>query len=84
MVSDILNQVVHFNPGIGFEMMDDYRVMRAEIGYGWISKEKSKLYSHSPDAMFMYRTYIDDGSLMSFTNFTGWTFQTKSQWQGSP
>jgi hypothetical protein len=74
---------IHFNPGIGFEMMDDYRVMRAEIGYGWISKEKSKLYSHSPDAMFMYRTYIDDGSLMSFTNFTGWTFQTKSQWQGA-
>jgi Domain of unknown function (DUF5916) len=74
---------VHFNPGIGFEMMDDYRLMRAEIGYGWISKEKSKLYTHSPDAMFMYRTYINDGSLMSFTNFTGWTFQTKSQWQGS-
>ncbi len=74
---------VHFNPGIGFEMMDDYRVMRAEIGYGWISKEESKLYTHYPDAMFIYRTYIDDGSLMNFTNFTGWTFQTKSQWQGS-
>jgi len=74
---------IHFNPGIGFEMMDDYRVVRAEIGYGWISGEKSKLYTHYPDAMFMYRTYIDDGSLMNFTNFTGWTFQTKSQWQGS-
>jgi hypothetical protein len=74
---------VHFNPGIGFEMMDDYRVMRAELGYGWISKAKSKLYSHNLDAMFMYRTYIDDGSLMNFTNFTGWTFQTKNQWQGT-
>jgi hypothetical protein len=29
-----------------------------------------------------YTTYIDDGSLMSFTNFTGWRFQTKNQWQG--
>jgi hypothetical protein len=74
---------IHFNPGIGFEMMDDYRVIRSELGYGWISKEKSKLYSHSLDAMFIYRTYIDDGSLMNFTNFTGWTFQTKNQWQGT-
>jgi hypothetical protein len=74
---------VHFNPGIGFEMMDDYSELRTTIGYGWISKEKSKLYSHSPDVMIMYRTFIDDGSLMSLTNFTGWTFQTKNQWQGS-
>jgi hypothetical protein len=74
---------IHFNPGIGFEMLDDYTVLRANLGYGWISGEKSKLYSHTPETRVMYRTYIDDGSLMSFTNFTGWTFQTKSQWQGS-
>lgn len=30
----------------------------------------------------MYLSYIDDRSLMSFNSFTGWSFQTKSQWQG--
>jgi hypothetical protein len=31
----------------------------------------------------MYRTYIEDGAFMNFTNFTGWEFQTKNQWQAS-
>jgi hypothetical protein len=72
-----------FNPGIGFEMMDDYTVIRGNLGYGWISGESSKLYSHSLETRSMYRTYIEDGSFMSFTNFSGWEFQTKSQWQGN-
>ncbi len=73
----------HFNPGIGFEMMDDYTVIRSSLGYGWIPGESSKLYSHSLETRSMYRTYIEDGSFMSFTNFSGWEFQTKSQWQGN-
>jgi hypothetical protein len=73
----------HFNPGIGFEMMDDYTIIRGALRYGWISPEGSKLYTHGPATRFMYRTYIEDGSFMSLTNFTGWEFQTKSQWQGS-
>ena len=72
-----------FNPGIGFEMMDDYSVLRGNLGYGWISGETSKLYSHSLETRSMYRTYIEDGSLMNFTNFSGWQFQTKNQWQGA-
>ncbi|HBC79093.1 MAG TPA: hypothetical protein DEO60_13210 [Bacteroidales bacterium] len=73
----------HFNPGIGFEMMDDYSVLRSNVGYGWVSGESSKLYSHSLETRSMYRTYVEDGSFMSFTNFSGWEFQTKSQWQGN-
>jgi hypothetical protein len=74
---------IHFNPGIGFEMMDDYSIIRGGIRYGWISPEASKLYTHSPEIMFMYRTYIEDGSFMNLTNFSGWAFQTKNQWQGN-
>jgi hypothetical protein len=74
---------IHFNPGIGFEMMNDYTVFRGGFSYGWISPEKSKLYMHRPETRFMYRNFIDDGTFMSFTNFTGWDFQTKNQWQGS-
>jgi len=73
----------HFNPGIGFEMMDDYSVIRGGIRYGWISPEKSKLYSHGPNIWFMYRNYIEDGAFMNFANFTGYKFQTKSQWQAN-
>jgi hypothetical protein len=29
----------------------------------------------------MYRTYIEDGSFMSFANYSGWQFITKNQWQ---
>jgi hypothetical protein len=73
----------HFNPGIGFEMMDDYTVIRGGLRYGWVSPEKSKLYTHGPEIRFMYRTYIEDGAFMNFTNFSGWKFQTKNQWQGN-
>jgi|WetSurMetagenome_2_1015567.scaffolds.fasta_scaffold01538_5 hypothetical protein len=74
---------IHYNPGIGFEMMDDYTSVRAGIKYGWLPGENSALYSHSPEIRCMYMTYIDDGSLMSFNYSAGWTFMTKSQWQGN-
>jgi len=73
----------HFNQGIGFEMMDDYTIVMGGLSYGWISSENSPLYSHGPETRFMYRTYIEDGSFMNLTNFTGWEFQTKSQWKGN-
>ena len=71
----------HFNPGIGFEMMQDYTTLGGSLRYGWISPEASELYSHSAEVRFMYRNYIDDGSLMSFTILPGWEFMTKNQWQ---
>jgi len=74
---------LHYNPGIGFEMIDDYSVIRGGIKYGWLPGESAALYSHSPEIRFMYMTYVDDGSLMSLTNNVGWLFQTKSQWQWS-
>ena len=37
---------LNFNPGIGFEMLDDYYSGRISILYGWIPGENSKLYSH--------------------------------------
>ena len=74
---------IHYNPGIGFEMIDDYSVLRGGIKYGWLPGESAAIYSHSPEIRFMYMTYIEDGSLMSFNNYTGWSFLTKNQWQGS-
>lgn len=74
---------VNFNPGIGFEMLDDYAAFFGSLSYGWISPEKSKLYSHSPEIMVIYNHYVDDGSLMSVLGEAGWQFQTKNQWMVS-
>ncbi|OFY64608.1 MAG: hypothetical protein A2V64_03620 [Bacteroidetes bacterium RBG_13_43_22] len=68
-----------FNPGVGFEMMDNYASVRGELTYGFIPGESSKIYMHSPQTRLFYRSYLDDGSLMILTNFTGWSFQTKNQ-----
>ncbi|MBK7625673.1 MAG: carbohydrate binding family 9 domain-containing protein [Bacteroidales bacterium] len=74
---------LHYNPGIGFEMMNDFASVRGGIKWGWLPEEKAKLYSHSPEYRILYMTYIDDRSLMSMTHTLGWTFQTKNQWEGS-
>jgi hypothetical protein len=73
----------HYNPGIGFEMQDNYASVRAGIKYGWLPGEKARLYSHSPEYRFLYMAYIDDRSLMSMNNTVSWTFLTKKQWSGS-
>jgi Domain of unknown function (DUF5916) len=73
----------HFNPGIGFEMMDNFTSLRGGIKYGWLPGEKAILYSHSPELRILYMNYIADGSLMSINYDAGWSFLTKSQWMGS-
>lgn len=73
---------LNFNPGIGFEMLDDYYSGRLNILYGWIPGEESKLYSHTFKFSTRYSEYIVDGSLMTYSNTLGWSFMTKNQWQG--
>jgi hypothetical protein len=73
----------HFNPGIGFEMMQDYSSVRTGIKYGWIPGERAKLYSHSLELRCLYVTYAIDGSIMSFDFNPSWSFLTKNQWQGN-
>ena len=73
---------IHYNPGIGFETIDNFSSFRASLRYGWIPGEEKKLYSHSPEIRFMNMNYIDDGSLMSLNIEPGWSFTTKSQWEG--
>jgi len=68
-----------FNPGIGFEMIGDFTALRGELSYGVISKEESKLYMYTPQTRLIYRLFVDDGTLMSLTNYSGWSIQTKKQ-----
>jgi hypothetical protein len=72
---------VHYNPGIGFETVDDVTTLRGSLRYGWIAGEKSKVYSHGPEFRFRYNRFIADGTLMTFNPQVGWSLETKKQWQ---
>jgi len=74
---------IHYNPGIGFEMLEDYISLRGGVKYGWLPGEEAKMYSHSPGIRIQKRYYVNDGSLMSFSLSGGWEILTKNQWQGS-
>lgn len=73
---------IHYNPGIGYEKINDYTSISCKINYGWLPGEGAVLYSHAPAIGIRYMTYVDDGSLMSSSYNIGWSFLTKSQWQG--
>jgi hypothetical protein len=73
---------IHYNPGIGFETVEDYSIVRGTFRYGWLPGERSKIYSHVPEIRIRYFRYISDGALMTFNSHIGWTLLTKNQWKG--
>lgn len=73
---------VHYNPGIGFETIDDVTTIRGSLRYGWIPGEKSPIFSHGPEIRFRYNTFVADGSMMTWNPQIGWSFQSKKQWTG--
>lgn len=72
----------NFNPGIGFLMIEDYTSIRANLSFGFLPSEKSKLFSHSFEFRNRYMAYIDDGSVMTYNPSISWKFQSKKQWLG--
>ena len=72
---------IHYNPGIGFETIEDVSSTRINLRYGRLPGENSKIYSHVPEFRLRYNRYIYDGSLMTFNPQVQWTILTKSQWQ---
>jgi len=73
---------INYNPGIGFESFENYSIARVTFRFGIFPEEKSPLFWHSPEIRIRYFRYYSDGSLMSSSNWLGWNFQLKSQWQG--
>ncbi len=73
----------HFNPGMGFEMRENYYMERGQIQYGWLPGEKSKLYSHKVFVSGMQFNRVEDGSLESASIGPGWSFQTKNSCIGN-
>ncbi len=72
-----------FNPGIGFEMRDNYRAIRTQLQWGWLPGENSKLFSHSASLEFMNFYNSITGKLESGSMGPGWKFQTKKFLMGT-
>jgi hypothetical protein len=72
-----------FNPGMGFEMIDDFVASAPELRYTWISPESSWLQSHYI-RLFNYVFYrIPEYSLMMYNLNPSWFFSSKNNWMGS-
>ncbi len=71
-----------FNPGIGFEMRDNYWRFGNSIQWGWLPGEESKLYNHRVYVRGSYNSSIENGTVESAELGPGWAFQTKSFFQG--
>jgi len=72
-----------FNPGIGFEMVEDYVAIRGILQYGWLPGEKSKLQSHK----IMLTSYgfnrLPEKTLKTLFVSPAWSFVSKDGWSGT-
>ena len=71
-----------YDPGMGFEMRENFTRLGNRVLYGWLPGEKSSLTSHYlfGDGYVFFRN--DDHSLESAEIGPGWGFMTKSGWFG--
>lgn len=72
-----------FDPGIGFEMIDNFIATAPSLRYTWISPEKSWLQSHNI-WLFNYAFFgVPGNSLLIYNLNPAWTFTSKNSWTGS-
>jgi hypothetical protein len=71
-----------FEPGIGFEMIDDFIASAPSLQWTWISPDDSWLQSHNI-RLFNYMFYrVPDYSLMIYNLSPAWNFTSKNSWMG--
>ena len=73
---------VDYNPGMGFEMRENYSRLATGLFYGWIPGEKSPLFSHQVSLNSSLFLRNADGEIESAKIGPGWQFRTKSGWEG--
>jgi len=72
-----------FDPGIGFEIFDDYFATRQDLKYTWISPESARLHSHFIMVSNYHLNSVVDGSLLTYSIGPTWYFATKNNWSGA-
>jgi hypothetical protein len=71
-----------FEPGIGFEMIDDFIASAPSLSWTWISPEESWLQSHTI-RLFNYVFWrVPDYALMMYNLSPFWNFSSKNNWMG--
>ncbi len=73
---------IDYNPGIGFELREDYSQLGNRIWLGWRPGEKSALLEHQVLVDGFIFTRNDDNSIESAEIGPGWAFATKSGFGG--
>jgi hypothetical protein len=71
-----------YDPGMGFELREDFSRLGNRVSYGWMPGEKSSLNQHSifADGYVYFRN--EDHTLESAEIGPGWGFMAKSGWNG--
>lgn len=73
---------IDYNPGIGFELREDYSQLGNRIWLGWRPGEKSVLLEHQLFVDGFVFTRNEDNSIESAEIGPGWAFATKSGFGG--
>lgn len=73
---------IDYNPGIGFELREDYSQLGNRIWLGWRPSEKSNLLEHQVFVDGFIFTRNEDYSIESAEIGPGWAFTTKSGFGG--
>ena len=67
-----------FNPGIGYERLDNFTRFGDRIQYGWFPGDESKLQRHQVYISGITFIRNDDGKIESSVIGPGWEFRTKA------
>ena len=73
-----------FDPGVGFEVVNDYYAMRGIVKYGWIPEDENtglRRHSLSQTLLSMYSSV--DHSQETVLSMTGWDFESRGGLYGS-
>jgi hypothetical protein len=73
---------VDYNPGIGFEMRENYSRLATGLWYGWIPGKNSTLFSHRISLSGFLFLRNADNEIESVKTSIGWQLRTKSGWEG--
>lgn len=73
-----------YDPGVGFEVKDDYYSVRGILNYGWIPADEKTLLRRHGLSQTMLTIYSSvDHSLETVMSVTGWNFETRGGLYGS-
>ena len=72
-----------FNPGVGFELLDNFQGVRGKLNYGWLPGESSVLRYHQVSASLFNIWSTETGLHETSNGIVKWQFEAKKGHSGS-